>query len=49
MIAIVLLAVFLGINLDKLTGIKFPVFTLILSLFGVFVAMYIVIKDFLNK
>jgi len=49
MIAIVLIGVFGGIKLDKWMGIKFPIFTITLSIFSVFVAVYIVIKDLLKK
>jgi hypothetical protein len=49
MIGIILLTTFGGVKLDKLTGWKTPVFTIILSLFGVFAAIYISIKGFLKK
>ena len=49
MIAIVLIGVFGGIKLDKWMGIKFPIFTITLSIFSVFIAVYIVIKDLLKK
>jgi hypothetical protein len=35
--------------LDGLTGIKFPIFTLILAMAGVFLALWYFIKDFLKK
>lgn len=38
-----------GVELDKLTNIEFPVFTLILSIVSVFLGIYIAIKDFLKK
>jgi F0F1-type ATP synthase assembly protein I len=38
-----------GIKLDKVTGNEKPVFTIILSLLGVFTAIWIAIKDFIIK
>lgn len=38
-----------GVQLDKLTGWEFPVFTLFLSLGSVALAIYFAIKDFLKK
>lgn len=38
-----------GVQLDKLTGWEFPVFTLILSLGSVALAIYFAIKDFIKK
>jgi hypothetical protein len=49
MIIIVLAGVFGGIELDKITGIGFPLFTLLLSILGVILAIYYAIKDFLKK
>jgi F0F1-type ATP synthase assembly protein I len=49
MIGIILLTTFGGIKLDKITGWKTPVFTIVLSLLGVFAGIYIAIKDFLKK
>jgi F0F1-type ATP synthase assembly protein I len=48
MAGIILVAVFGGIEIDKLTGWKTPVFTIVLSLLGVFAAMYVVVKDFIK-
>jgi len=48
MIIIILLGVFGGRELDKLTQFKFPVFTVVLSISSVFLAMYIIIKDLLK-
>lgn len=48
MIAIILITTWGGIKLDKLAGNKTPVFTIILSLLGVFAAIYTVIKDFIK-
>ncbi|MDO9512433.1 MAG: AtpZ/AtpI family protein [Bacteroidales bacterium] len=49
MAVIIGLGVFGGIKLDAYLGIKFPVFTVILSLASVFLAIYQVIKDLLKK
>ncbi len=48
MIAIILVTTWGGIKLDKLAGFEAPVFTIILSLFGVFAAIYIAVKDFIK-
>lgn len=48
MIAIILVATWGGIKLDKLTGFEKPVFTVILSLFGVFAAIYITVRDLIK-
>jgi ATP synthase protein I len=48
MIAIILVATWGGIKLDKLTGFEKPVFTIILSLFGVFAAIYTIIRDLIK-
>ena len=48
--AIIFLGMFGGIKLDQALGLKkFPVFTLVLSLASVFLAIYFAIKDFLKK
>lgn len=49
MIAIILIGVFAGIKLDEYLSLKFPVFTLLLTLLSVFLSMYFVMKDFLKK
>ena len=49
MIAIILLTTWGGIELDKLVKFNTPVFTIILSLLGVFAAIYTVLKDFIRK
>ncbi len=49
MIAIVLAGVFGGIKLDEWLGWKFPLFTILLSILGIFAAIYFAIKDFLKK
>jgi hypothetical protein len=38
-----------GIQLDKWLQLKFPIFTLVLTLLSVFLAMYYFIKDILKK
>ncbi|MGD0340569.1 MAG: AtpZ/AtpI family protein [Bacteroidales bacterium] len=48
MVAIILLTTLGGVKLDKLTGWKTPVFTIILSLLGVFAAIYFSIKDLIK-
>lgn len=49
MAAIIGLGVFGGVKLDHHFGWKTPVFTLVLSLLSVTVAIYLSIKDFLKK
>jgi F0F1-type ATP synthase assembly protein I len=48
MAGIILVSVWGGTKLDKLTGWNTPVFTIVLSLFGVIAAIYTAIKDFLK-
>jgi F0F1-type ATP synthase assembly protein I len=48
MVAIILLTTWGGIELDKLTESSFPLFTIILSLLGVFAAIYTAVKDFIK-
>jgi len=48
MIGIILVTTWGGIKLDKLAGFDKPVFTIILSLFGVFAAIYTAVKDFIK-
>ena len=48
MIGIILVTTWGGTKLDKLTGLKTPVFTIVLSLFGVFAAIYIAVRDFIK-
>jgi len=48
MMFIILAGVFGGMELDKWLGWKFPVFTLVLSVLGVILAIYYAIKDFLK-
>jgi len=48
MIGIILITTWGGIKLDKLMGFERPVFTIILSLLGVFAAIYTAVKDFIK-
>ena len=48
MIGIILVTAWGGVKIDKLTGWNTPVFTIVLSLLGVFAAIYIAIKDFIK-
>ena len=49
MLAIMLAGVFGGRELDKWLEWGFPVFTLILTILAVFLAIYTVIKDLIRK
>lgn len=49
MLAVILICTFGGVKLDKITGWDTPVFTIILSLFGVFAGIYLAVKDFLKQ
>jgi F0F1-type ATP synthase assembly protein I len=48
MIAVILITTWGGIELDKLVKFNTPVFTIILSLLGVFAAIYTALKDFIK-
>jgi F0F1-type ATP synthase assembly protein I len=48
MIAVILITTWGGIELDKLAKFHTPVFTIILSLLGVFAAIYTAVKDFIR-
>ena len=48
MIGIILVTTWGGVKLDRLTGFDKPVFTIILSLLGVFAAIYTAVKDFIK-
>jgi F0F1-type ATP synthase assembly protein I len=48
MIGIILITVWGGTRLDKLLNLETPVFTIVLSLLGVFGAIYTAIKDFIK-
>ncbi len=45
---IILVGVFGGFKLDQLLNIKFPIFTILLSIISVSLAIYYGIKDFLK-
>lgn len=45
MIVIIALGVFGGIKIDKWLQLKFPVFTIVLSLIAVILAIYYFVKD----
>ena len=49
MMAVILLGVFGGMKLDAWIKPKFPVFTVILIILSVILAIYLVIKDLLKK
>jgi len=49
MLAIILIGVFGGVQLDAWLKLSFPVFTVILSLLSVSLAIYTVVKDLLKK
>lgn len=49
MLVIILAGVFGGRELDKWLDWGFPVFTLVLTILAVFLAIYTVIKDLLRK
>jgi len=48
MIIIILVMTWLGTKLDKILEFKTPVFTIILSLLGVFGGIYVSLKDFIK-
>jgi len=48
MVAIIGLGVFGGVKLDELISWRFPIFTIILALLSVSLAIYISIKDLLK-
>jgi ATP synthase protein I len=49
MAAIIVGGVLGGIQLDKWLVLEFPIFTLVLTLLSVFLAMYYFIKDLIKK
>jgi F0F1-type ATP synthase assembly protein I len=48
MIAIIAVMTWGGVKLDKVLGLSTPVFTIILSLLGVFAGIYVAVKDFIK-
>jgi ATP synthase protein I len=49
MFVVIFLTTWGGTKLDKITQLNTPVFTIVLSLFGVFAAIYLAIRDFIKK
>jgi ATP synthase protein I len=49
MILIILIFYWAGTKLDQRTSNEKPVFTAILTLFGVIAGLYVVLKDFIGK
>jgi len=49
MVAVMLIFSFGGHKLDQWLHFKVPILTIVLSLFGVFMAIYLVVKDLLKK
>jgi len=49
MIVIIVIMTYSGVWLDERREAETPVFTLILSLLGVFAALYFALKDFIGK
>ena len=47
--AIIAVAAWGGVKLDEKAETNKPIFTVILSLLGVFIAIYITLKDFIKK
>ncbi len=48
MVTIILIGVFGGVKLDEYLKLEFPIFTVVLSLLSVVLAIYYAIKDFIN-
>jgi len=48
MVATIMICFFGGLKIDEYLQWQFPVFTVVLSLFGIFAALWIVLKDFLK-
>ena len=49
MLVIIGVMTWLGVKLDEILGLTTPVFTIILSLLGVFAGIYTAIKDFIRR
>ncbi|HAX93553.1 MAG TPA: hypothetical protein DCY25_06345 [Bacteroidales bacterium] len=49
MMAIILVTTWGGVKLDKVLNLETPVFTVVLSLLGVFAAIYTSLRDFIKK
>jgi hypothetical protein len=48
MAVIIFLGVFGGLQADKYLALKFPLFTLLLSVISIALAIYVAIKDFIK-
>ncbi|MFA6923630.1 MAG: AtpZ/AtpI family protein [Bacteroidales bacterium] len=48
MLVIILVGVFAGLKLDEFLKWKFPVFTIVLSILSVVLAIYYAVKDFIK-
>ena len=48
MIAVILLATWIGIRIDKWLTLETPVFTLVFALLGVFGGIYLSVRDFIR-
>lgn len=48
-VIIIFIGVFGGYKLDKFLDLSFPIFTILLSLLSVVLAIYFVVKDLLKK
>jgi hypothetical protein len=48
MIVIIVAGTFGGLKLDQWVNLNFPLFTLVLTLFSVSLAIYLAIKDFIK-
>ncbi len=49
MAVVITVGVFGGLGLDRLTGWTLPVFTIVLSLLSVVLAIYLSVRDFIRK
>lgn len=49
MLAIIFIGVFGGYKLDEYLNFKIPIFTIVLSLLSVSLAIYLAVKDFLKQ
>ncbi len=49
MVVIIVIMTFAGVKLDERRATETPVFTILLSLLGVFAALYTALKDFIGK
>ncbi len=48
LIAIILIGFFGGMKLDQYLNLEFPIFTLVLAFAGLFLSLYLLIKDLLK-